>query len=85
MLIMFYEGVMFYYDHYDYRAILQHSISTHITSVTQVKSNNYNQFENRPIWLNDLSAYIRLIHEIVIFVITTVTIGVFCNIDLLLI
>ena len=49
MLIIFYEGVIFDYNHGNYRAILQHSISTHITSVTQVKSNNYNQFENRPI------------------------------------
>ena len=49
MLKIFYEEVIFDYNHCDYRAILQHSIITHITSVPQVKRYNYNQFANRPI------------------------------------
>ena len=49
ILIIFYEGVMFYYDYYDYRAILQHSITTHIPSEPLVIRYNYNQSENRPI------------------------------------
>ena len=49
MLRIFYEGVMFDYDHCDYRAFFQHSINTHIISVPKVIRYNYNQSESRPI------------------------------------